>query len=380
MMKKKKLLKSLSPRNRLIIVIIAAVLALCSICSICTICIFLTPTTDKSISSDENKTEEIAGVSTRSTDLEIPTTDNISTTDDSAFIEGTVDETTAKVLINDTEVGLESKDGKKYFAHWMPLEIGENKFLVKSFNEHGKEDKNYTLIITRNEIPTYKVTSITDGDTIRVMYNGKEEKVRLIGIDTPETDECFNQEATKKMSSLVESKNIRIEFDNSQSERDKYGRLLLYIWQGDVFINDVMIREGYAHEYTYNLPYKYQAQFKKAEQEARENKKGLWGNVCTCQEGEEIDRKCISCNKAELTRTHWDCSTYKIEINDNSCTSGCYSPPPQPTTPIYICDCKKTCSQMSSCEEAYYQLNTCKCSKRDGDNDGVPCETICPGG
>jgi hypothetical protein len=53
---------------------------------------------------------------------------------------------------------------------------------------------------------------------------------------------------------------------------------------------------------------------------------------------------------------------------------------PSTSTSSYICNCSKTCPQMSSCEEAYYQLNICGCSKRDGDNDGVPCENICPGG
>ena len=46
----------------------------------------------------------------------------------------------------------------------------------------------------------------------------------------------------------------------------------------------------------------------------------------------------------------------------------------------YICDCSKTCPEISACEEAYYQLNNCGCNIRDGDNDGVPCEDICPGG
>lgn len=61
---------------------------------------------------------------------------------------------------------------------------------------------------------------------------------------------------------------------------------------------------------------------------------------------------------------------------------------PAPTSPpsgggssgSWTCNCSKTCSNMSSCEEAYYQLNTCGCSVRDGDDDGVPCENICPGG
>ena len=54
-------------------------------------------------------------------------------------------------------------------------------------------------------------------------------------------------------------------------------------------------------------------------------------------------------------------------------------PTPSPA-PVYVCDCSKTCPQMLSCEEAYYQLQQCGCGRRDGDSDGVPCETICPGG
>lgn len=53
------------------------------------------------------------------------------------------------------------------------------------------------------------------------------------------------------------------------------------------------------------------------------------------------------------------------------------SPPPPPISSEFSCDCSKTCKDMASCNEAYYQLNTCGCSRRDGDHDGVPCEDIC---
>lgn len=55
-------------------------------------------------------------------------------------------------------------------------------------------------------------------------------------------------------------------------------------------------------------------------------------------------------------------------------------PAAAPAQPAYSCNCSKTCGAMSSCAEAYYQLNNCGCRRRDGDNDGVPCESICPGG
>jgi hypothetical protein len=43
----------------------------------------------------------------------------------------------------------------------------------------------------------------------------------------------------------------------------------------------------------------------------------------------------------------------------------------------YVCDCSKTCTQIRSCKEAYYQLEVCRCNKRDGDSDGIPCENLC---
>jgi endonuclease YncB( thermonuclease family) len=231
----------------------------------------------------------------------------------------------------------------------------------------------------------YEVTSSTDGDTIKIDYNGTIEKVRLIGIDTPETKECFYLEAKKKLQSLIGGKSVRIEPDSSQGERDKYGRLLLYIWVDSVNINEKMIKAGFAYEYTYNLPYKYQDSFKQAQQEARENKKGLWGDACSCTKGEEVGKSCTACKKAKVTYYNWDCSTYEQEVTDTACTSGCYvAPAPQPTPeptpppqPSYVCDCSKTCPNMSSCEEAQYQLKECGCKQRDHDKDGVACDVDC---
>ena len=81
----------------------------------------------------------------------------------------------------------------------------------------------------------YTVIKVVDGDTIKILYEGVEETVRLIGIDTPETVhpnkpvECFGQEASERMKELVEGKGVNIMFDKTQGMRDKYGRLLLYV-------------------------------------------------------------------------------------------------------------------------------------------------------
>jgi micrococcal nuclease len=132
---------------------------------------------------------------------------------------------------------------------------------------------------------TYRVISITDGDTVRIDYEGKSTPVRLIGIDTPELNsggkkECFAAEAKAKLTQLLEGKDVRIEFDESQGTHDKYNRLLLYLWSGEELINKTLIAEGFAFEYTYDLPYRYQDQFKKAENDARTGLRGLWGDAC----------------------------------------------------------------------------------------------------
>jgi micrococcal nuclease len=138
---------------------------------------------------------------------------------------------------------------------------------------------------TKGEL--YEVVKVVDGDTLDVMIDGKAERLRLIGINTPETVdprkpvECFGAEASNKAKALLSGKKISLESDSSQGERDKYDRLLRYVFLEDgTNFNLLMIREGYAYEYTYNLPYKYQSEFKDAQKEASVNKIGLWGNTC----------------------------------------------------------------------------------------------------
>lgn len=132
----------------------------------------------------------------------------------------------------------------------------------------------------------YNVTKIVDGDTIDVETIGR---IRLIGLDTPETVDprtmvqCFGQEATNKANELLAGKKVSLESDTVSGDKDTYGRSLRYVFLEDgTNFDKFMISEGYAHEYTYNnIPYKYQADFKAAEKQAREGSKGLWSaNSC----------------------------------------------------------------------------------------------------
>ena len=139
---------------------------------------------------------------------------------------------------------------------------------------------------------THEVSSVVDGDTLKVLVGSKLETVRMIGVDTPETKDprrpvqCFGREAAQRLGGLVAGKVVTLEADATQADRDKYGRLLRYVLLEGVNINQLMISEGYAHEYTYQIPYKYQSEFKAAEAAARQGNKGLW-SPATCNGGPE---------------------------------------------------------------------------------------------
>lgn len=139
----------------------------------------------------------------------------------------------------------------------------------------------------------YPVQKIVDGDTIDVSIGGKIVRVRLIGLNTPESVdprrpvECFGKEASAQMKKIIGGQSVRLETDPSQSLYDKYDRLLAYVYaplnskQEGLLVNQYIIAEGYGYEYTYDLPYKYQKEFKAAESSARQSQKGLWApGVC----------------------------------------------------------------------------------------------------
>lgn len=134
----------------------------------------------------------------------------------------------------------------------------------------------------------YRVIKVVDGDTVDVDIDGTVERLRLIGIDTPETVDprkpvqCFGKEASDHAKALLTDLDVRLEADPSQRERDKYGRLLRYvILPNGTNFNLSMIADGYAREYTYDDPYSYQADFKASEQTARSKNRGLWSTT-TC--------------------------------------------------------------------------------------------------
>lgn len=134
-----------------------------------------------------------------------------------------------------------------------------------------------TITIVPYEKQLVKVLYVIDGDTIVIEGN---KKVRYIGINTPELKdprrpvECFAQAAADENKKLLEGKEVFIQKD--VSEVDKYKRLLRYVWADDIFINDYLVRQGFAQVSTFPPDVKYQQQFLEAQKEAMENNRGLW--------------------------------------------------------------------------------------------------------
>ncbi len=162
-------------------------------------------------------------------------------------------------------------------------------FIIFNYSNNRQQE----IIISKNLIsPTTrtsqfaKVTRVFDGDTIEIDTG---QRVRYIGMNTPEVyfpndpkkpAECFAVEAMRKNKELVEGKMVRLEKD--VSETDKYKRLLRFVYLENpattsaIFVNDFLVREGYARIDTVPPDIKFSAQFLQAQSEANENKRGLW--------------------------------------------------------------------------------------------------------
>lgn len=150
-------------------------------------------------------------------------------------------------------------------------------------------DDNAKMQNTTNDDGLVLVTRVVDGDTIEIEGG---QKIRYIGIDTPETVhpnkvvECFGVEASNYNKSLVDGKRVRLEKDIT--DIDRYGRLLRYVYVDDVFVNLKMVQDGYAKSYTYPPDVKHQDLFLAANREAMTTNKGLWGS---CGDKNIIDVK-----------------------------------------------------------------------------------------
>lgn len=183
------------------------------------------------------------------------------------------------------------------------------------------------------------VTKVIDGDTLHITGLGK---VRLIGVDTPETVhpkkpvQYFGKEASNYLKSIALGKKVRLEYD--QQKIDKYGRALAYVYLEDgTLLNANIIKNGFGHAYT-RFPFKKMEEFRAHEREARLGNKGLWASP--------------------------------VKQSNTVVLSGIEAVP--------SAECKrKSCRQIASCTEARMLLEKCNFKSLDRDGDGTPCDNLC---
>lgn len=159
-----------------------------------------------------------------------------------------------------------------------------------AFAQHQGWLGNLAAHAQKSQPGLYAIDHFVDGDTIAVKMNGKTESVRMIGIDTPETHkphtpvQCYGPAAASYTKTLIGSQKVRLQSDPDSQDRDRYHRLLRYVYLADGRLMETeLIRGGYAFAYT-QFPFSKSAEFSKDQADAQANSKGLWGNCKPFQE------------------------------------------------------------------------------------------------
>ncbi|MBO6564811.1 MAG: thermonuclease family protein [Pseudomonadales bacterium] len=234
-------------------------------------------------------------------------------------------------------------------AHWQ--ETAEYRWQVATSWFHSKVQTQPIPERNQETSPSSsivgKVIKVTDGDTITIRSNGEEMRVRLSGIDAPESDQPFGRQSTKKLSSIVKRKEVRVETNKT----DRYGRVLGKIWVQPsdcsdcgktLDVNHAQVLSGMAwwyRQYANEQSPEDRGRYESAEDEARKRGWGLWADTNPI--------------------APWDWRRGSRTQLGSECGS------------------RRYCREMRDCAEAKFYLNQCGLTRLDGDSDGVPCESLC---
>ena len=191
---------------------------------------------------------------------------------------------------------------------------------------------------------TGKVVSVSDGDTLRVLVDEQQIKIRLGGIDAPESDQPFGQASKRYLADAVAGQTVIVEFE----KKDRYGRVIGKVLLDGADMNLRQVEAGYAWWYEYYKRDQSEADqraYSAAEQQARDSGIGLWSEPAPINpyDWRQGKRSLISATDAES----------------------------------FQCGEKQYCKEMLSCAEAKFYLSSCGLTKLDGDGDGTPCESLC---
>jgi micrococcal nuclease len=149
---------------------------------------------------------------------------------------------------------------------------------VLLFSLYGRYQAETQSKQSKTETEYVKVVEVNDGDTISVIFGGRKERVRLIGIDAPELQQRpWGQRAKKHLRELLSTSQWTVSIEFDIEKRDVHGRLLSYVWTSDGrMVNVQMLKDGYAMLYTFPPNIRYVDEFKKAQDEARSKSLGIW--------------------------------------------------------------------------------------------------------
>jgi len=157
-------------------------------------------------------------------------------------------------------------------------------WLQQTAPEAKKQADKAVLAAQQNQPGLYVIDHFIDGDTIAVKMDGKTENIRMIGLDTPETHkpnapvQCYGPAAAAFTKTLIGSNKVRLQADEKSTNRDRYNRLLRYVYLPDGrLVAAELIKNGYGFAYT-DFPFTQSADFVTYQDEAKTASKGLWGN------------------------------------------------------------------------------------------------------
>jgi endonuclease YncB( thermonuclease family) len=183
-----------------------------------------------------------------------------------------------------------------------------------------------------------RVVGITDGDTLTLLVDREQVRIRLAQIDAPESNQPYGKQSKTALSTLAFDKQARVEV----VDVDRYGRTVGEVFVDGIDVNREMVRDGHAWAYT---KYSHTTEIIELENSARAAKKGLWALPENQREPPWIWR--------HPKRT------------------------PRPKPGPLACGTRAYCSEMVSCEEARFYFEQCGVDSLDGDDDGTPCESLC---
>ncbi|CAF1820744.1 thermonuclease family protein [Bacillus subtilis] len=242
----------------------------------------------------------------------------------------------------------------------------------------------------KKELVDVTLDRAVDGDTIKVTYNGNVDTVRYLLVDTPETkkpNSCvqpYGEDASKRNKELVNSGKLQLEFDKGD-RRDKYGRLLAYVYVDGKSVQETLLKEGLARvAYVYEPNTKYIDQFKKDEQAAKDKDLKIWSkngyvtdkgfNGCATKPKKSVSvskpaQKSVTTHQSETHKSNPSNSNSSSSASSSSSNSAQASPSAGGTEHFANCTelRKKYPHGVPSTHPAYT-------SKMDRDNDNFACE------